>query len=40
MMNLENKKQSKTEYINKLEETCKAQEDQIKMLENKIAWMR
>lgn len=39
MMNLENKKQNKTEYINNLEETCKSQEAQIKMLENKIAWM-
>jgi len=39
MMNLENNKQNKTEYINNLEETCKSQEAQIKLLENKIAWM-
>jgi len=39
MENVENKGQNKTEYITKLENTCKSQEAQIKLLENKIAWM-
>lgn len=39
MMNVKNKTSNQTEYINNLEETCKSQEAQIKMLENKIAWM-
>jgi transposase len=38
-MNTENIKENQTEYIKKLEETCKAQEAQIKLLENKIVWM-
>ncbi|WP_395939494.1 IS66 family transposase [Clostridium sp. DJ247] len=38
-MNVENNKENQTEYIKNLEETCKSQEAQIKLLENKIAWM-
>lgn len=30
---------TQTEYIKNLEETCKAQEAQIKLLENKLTWM-
>lgn len=39
MGNIENKVQNQTEYVTKLEDTCKSQEVQIKILENKIAWM-
>lgn len=39
MMNIENKSKIQTEYIKNLEETCKSQEAQIKLLENKIVWM-
>lgn len=39
MGNIENKGENKTEYIKKLEDTYKSQEAQIKLLENKTAWM-
>jgi transposase len=39
MMNIDNTSKIQTEYIKNLEETCKSQEAQIKLLENKIAWM-
>lgn len=39
MMNVDNNRESETEYIKKLEETCKVQETQIKLLEDKIVWM-
>ncbi|MBZ9607332.1 IS66 family transposase [Clostridium estertheticum] len=39
MINIENKIKIQTEYIKNLEETCKSQEAQIKLLEKKIVWM-
>lgn len=39
MINVKDKTENQTEYINNLEETCKSQEAQIKMLENKMAWL-
>lgn len=39
MVNIDITTEKQTEYIKNLEETCKTQEAQIKLLENKIAWM-
>ena len=38
-MNLKNTDENQTEYIDNLEKTCRIQETQIKMLENKIDWL-
>ena len=39
MENTESITKNQNEYVKNLEETCKSQEAQIKLLENKIAWM-
>lgn len=39
MKKSENKHNNNTEYIRKLEETCRSQKAQIEILENKIDWM-
>ncbi|MCT4507216.1 MAG: IS66 family transposase [Tepidibacter sp.] len=39
MVNIDKNNKNQTEYIKKLEETCKSQEAEITLLKNQIAWM-
>ena len=39
MENIKNKSQNQTEYISRLEETCRSQKQKIHMLEQKMNWM-